>query len=102
MTKKSSTRSIAIWTAVALVGAVCWGIVALVRGEQISAVWLLGAAVGSYAIAFRFYGRFIANKVLEVDDKRATPAEQLDNQRYNVAVPESAFRFDEPKKKGRA
>ena len=79
MTKKSRTRSIAIWTAVAIFGAVCWGVVALVRGEQISAVWLLGAAVGSYAIAFRFYARFIANKVLEVDDKRATPAERLDN-----------------------
>ena len=79
MTKKSRTRSIAIWTAVAIVGAVCWGVVALVRGEEISAVWLLGAAVGSYAIGFRFYARFIASKVLEVDDKRATPAERLDN-----------------------
>ena len=79
MTKKSRTRSIAIWTAVAIVGAVCWGVVALVRGEQISAVWLLGAAVGSYAIGYRFYARFIARKVLEVDDKRATPAERLDN-----------------------
>ena len=79
MTKKSSTRSIAIWTAVAIVGAVCWGVVALVRGEQISAVWLLGAAVGSYAIGYRFYARFIARKVLELDDKRATPAERLDN-----------------------
>ena len=79
MTKKSRTRSIVIWTLVALVGAVCWGVVAFVRGEEISAVWLLGAAVGSYAIAFRFYARFIAKKVLEVDDKRATPAERLDN-----------------------
>ena len=79
MTKKSNTRSIAIWTAVAIVGAVCWGVVALVRGEQISAVWLLGAAVGSYAIGYRFYARFIARKVLELDDKRATPAERLDN-----------------------
>ena len=79
MTKKSRTRSIVIWTTVAIVGAVCWGVVGLVRGESISAVWLLGAAVGSYAIAFRFYARFIANKVLEVDDKRATPAERLDN-----------------------
>ena len=79
MTKKSRTRSIVIWTLVALVGAVCWGVVAFVRGEEISAVWLLGAAVGSYAIAFRFYARFIAKKVLEADDKRATPAERLDN-----------------------
>ncbi|MGZ4312822.1 MAG: carbon starvation CstA family protein [Solirubrobacteraceae bacterium] len=72
-------RSILIWSAVALVGAVCWGVVALARDEQISAVWLLGAAVGSYAIAYRFYARFIARKVLEVDDRRATPAERLEN-----------------------
>jgi carbon starvation protein len=77
--QKSRTRSILIWSAVAIVGAVCWGVVALARDEQISAVWLLGAAVGSYAIAYRFYARFIVRKVLEADDKRATPAERLDN-----------------------
>ena len=79
MRTKSRTRSIVIWTLVALVGAVAWGVIALVRGEQISAVWLIAAAVGSYAIAYRFYARFIAKKVLGVDDKRATPAERLDN-----------------------
>jgi carbon starvation protein len=72
-------RSIVIWTAVALLGAVAWGILALARGEEINAVWLLFAAVCSYAIAYRFYARFIAKKVLETDDKRATPAERLDN-----------------------
>jgi len=72
-------RSILIWSTVAVVGAVCWGVVALARDEQISAVWLLGAAVGSYAIGYRFYARFIARKVLEIDDRRATPAERLDN-----------------------
>ena len=70
---------IAIWTAVALVGAVAWGVIALVRGEQISAAWLIFAALGSYAIAYRFYARFIARKVLGVDDTRATPAERLDD-----------------------
>jgi carbon starvation protein len=73
------TRSIVIWTAVAVVGAVSWGVIALVRGEQISAAWLIFAAVASYAIAYRFYARFIARKVLEVDPNRATPAERLDN-----------------------
>jgi carbon starvation protein len=77
--KKVNVRSIVIWTAVAILGAVAWGILALARGEQISAAWLIFAAVCSYAIAFRFYARFIAKKVLEVDDKRATPAERLDN-----------------------
>src|ERR671917_2032294 len=73
------TRSIVIWTAVAIVGAVAWGVIALVRGEQISAAWLISAAVASYAIAYRFYARFIARRVLEVDRDRATPAERLDN-----------------------
>jgi carbon starvation protein len=72
-------RSVLIWSAVALLGAVAWGILALSRGEEISAVWLLFAAVCSYAIAYRFYARFIAKKVLGTDDRRATPAERLDN-----------------------
>ena len=58
-----------------------WGVIALVRDEQISAAWLIVAALGSYAIAYRFYARFIAEKVLGVDDTRATPAERLDNER---------------------
>jgi carbon starvation protein len=76
---KSRTRSIVIWTAVAIIGAVAWGVIALVRNEQISAAWLIAAALGSYAIAYRFYARFIARKVLGVDDTRATPAERLDD-----------------------
>src|SRR4051794_33890124 len=72
-------RSVVVWGAVALVGAVAWAVIALVRGEQISAAWLVAAALGSYAIAYRFYARFIARKVLGVDDRRATPAERLDN-----------------------
>ncbi len=79
MRSKSRTRSIVIWTAVALVGAVAWGVIALVRDEQISAAWLIAAALGSYAIAYRFYARFIAKTVLGVDERRATPAERLDN-----------------------
>ena len=67
-------REIVVWSAVAVVGAVCWGVIALARDEQISAIWLLGAALGSYAIAYRFYAKFIMRKVLEVDDTRATPA----------------------------
>ena len=77
--KDVKVRSIAIWTAVGLLGAIAWGILALSRGEDINAVWLLFAAVCSYAIAYRFYARFIAKKVLGTDDKRATPAERLDN-----------------------
>ena len=76
---RMSPREIAIWSVVALVGAVCWAVLALARGENVSALWILFAALSSYAIAFRFYSRFIANKVLQVDDTRATPAERLEN-----------------------
>ncbi|MER5766504.1 carbon starvation CstA family protein [Streptomyces sp. NPDC001985] len=76
---RAHPKSILLWTAVALTGAVCWGVLALARGEEISAVWLVGAALGSYAIAYRFYSRFIANRVLKPDDTRATPAERLDD-----------------------
>ncbi|MGY1741063.1 MULTISPECIES: carbon starvation CstA family protein [unclassified Blastococcus] len=65
-----------VWTAVAAVGAVCWTVLALARGETVSALWILFAALCSYAIAYRFYSRFIARRVLRVDDSRATPAER--------------------------
>jgi carbon starvation protein len=74
-----NVRSALVWTLVAVVGAVAWGVLALSRGERISAIWLVGAALGSYAIGYRFYARFIARRVLRVDDRRATPAERLDN-----------------------
>ncbi len=76
---RPTPKTILIWTAVALVGAVSWGMVALSRGEEISAIWLVAAALGSYAIAYRFYSRFIARRVLKVDDSRATPAERHDD-----------------------
>src|SRR5918996_6570709 len=71
----------AIWIGIALVGALCWGVLALGRGESVNAGWVLFAAIASYAIAYRFYSRFIANRVLGVDDNRATPGERLENGR---------------------
>ncbi|KUM81790.1 carbon starvation CstA family protein [Streptomyces curacoi] len=76
---RMSPKSVAIWSAVAALGALGWGVLALARGEEISAVWLVVAALGSYAIAYRFYSRFIARRVLQVDDTRATPAERLED-----------------------
>ncbi|MFI2350707.1 carbon starvation CstA family protein [Streptomyces sp. NPDC019443] len=75
----ANPKSILLWTCVALLGAFAWGMVALARGEEISAVWLVVAALGSYAIAYRFYSRFIARRVLKLDDSRATPAERLED-----------------------
>ncbi|MFZ3559744.1 carbon starvation CstA family protein [Streptomyces sp. BH055] len=77
--RTASPRTIVLWTVVALVGAAGWSVLALSRGEEVSAAWMVAAALGSYAIAYRFYAKFIANKVLKVDAKRATPAERLNN-----------------------
>lgn len=67
--------SILIWTAISVLGAVAFAILALARGETISAAWLIVAAVCCYAVAYRFYSKFIAYKIFEVNDNRATPAE---------------------------
>ncbi|MEW2565500.1 carbon starvation CstA family protein [Streptomyces sp. NPDC057621] len=77
--RKASPRNIVIWTLVALIAAAGWSVLALSRGEEVSAAWMVAAALGSYAIAYRFYAKFIAYKVLKVDKNRATPAERLNN-----------------------
>ncbi len=69
------------WLLTALIGSVAWGVIALHRGESINAAWLVLAAIGTYLIGFRFYSRFLATRVFELDDRRATPAERLDNGR---------------------
>ena len=76
---KSTAGSRVGWVAVAVIGATGWTVLALSRGEEVSALWILFAALSSYAIAYRFYARFIAYRVLQVDDTRATPAEKLNN-----------------------
>src|SRR5437016_10501922 len=63
-----------LWTAIAILGAVSFGIVALNRGEAVNAAWLVVAAVCVYFMAYRFYGLFVANRVLGVDATRPTPA----------------------------
>lgn len=62
------------WAALAILGAFCLGTVALRRGEPINALWIVVAAVSIYLVAYRFYARFIADRVFELDATRATPA----------------------------
>jgi carbon starvation protein CstA len=68
--------SVALWPLIAVVGAFSFAALALGRGEHVSAVWLVTAALCVYFIAYRFYSKFIANKVLRLDDTRVTPAER--------------------------
>jgi carbon starvation protein len=74
-------RSAILWIAVAALGAAAFAVLALSRGENVSAAWILAAGVASYVIAYRFYARFLALRVFALDDHRATPAERLNNGR---------------------
>src|SRR5260370_16424258 len=64
---------------VAIVGAFCLAAIALNRGEHINSAWLVLAGICTYALGFRFYGKFIAARVMALNNQRATPAERLEN-----------------------
>lgn len=70
-----------LWIGIALLGTLAFVTIALHRGEQINALWLVTAAICTYALGYRFYSKFIAMKVLALDPQRATPAERLENGR---------------------
>src|SRR6266480_3411692 len=70
-----------LWAVVVLLGAFALATIALHRSEQINALWLVTAAVCTYAIGYRFYSAFITAKVLALDPARPTPAERLENGR---------------------
>ena len=63
-----------VWAAIVLMGSVSLAVVALRRGEPVNAAWLVVAALCVYFIAYRFYGLFIAGRVLGVNAARPTPA----------------------------
>ncbi|MCS4533406.1 carbon starvation CstA family protein [Neisseria montereyensis] len=69
-------KTFLIWGIVVLVGLASFTTLAMSRGEQISAVWMVVAAVAVYCIAYRFYSLYIAKQVMELDPNRLTPAER--------------------------
>lgn len=72
---KNKFVSYAVWGVIAALGAAGFAMLALANGERISAAWLIVAAICTYAFGYRFYSRFIAKKIYELSDKRATPAQ---------------------------
>src|SRR5437868_10726637 len=63
-----------IWFAVAALGTGAIAVLALSRGEQISALWIIVAGLCATSISYRFYSKWLATKVLVLNDERATPA----------------------------
>lgn len=62
------------WMILGIIGAFCLGVVALRRGEHVSALWIIVASVAVYLVAYRYYSLYIATKVMKLDATRATPA----------------------------
>jgi carbon starvation protein len=75
------TARVVLWLCISLSGAGALGAIAIQRNEPINAMWLIIAAVCVYLVGYRFYSRFIALRVLGLDDRRATPAERLEDGR---------------------
>jgi carbon starvation protein len=63
-----------LWVAVTLLGLASLAVLALSRGEQISALWIIVAGLCAAAVSYRFYSKWLATKVLVLNDERATPA----------------------------
>ena len=68
-----------VWLALAVAGAACIAVIALQRGEPVNSFWLVTAAICTYLTGYRFYAKFIAARVMMLNDQRATPAERLRN-----------------------
>lgn len=63
-----------MWVAVSALGAGAVAFSAFHKGETINALWLVVAGLCSFAVAYRFYSKWLITKVLVLDERRATPA----------------------------
>ncbi len=70
---------VAGWLLISAAGAFALATIAVSRGEPINSIWLVAAACCTYAVGYRFYAKFIAARVMSLNDQRATPAERLRN-----------------------
>src|SRR5512133_512419 len=67
------------WVGVAVLAGLAFSVIAVERGEPVNSIWLVLASGCTYLIGYRFYAKFVAAKVMSLDDRRATPAERLRN-----------------------
>src|SRR5438309_7329596 len=63
-----------IWIGVSLLGVAALAVLAMSQGEPISALWIIVAGLCATSISYRFYSKWLATKVLVLNDERATPA----------------------------
>jgi carbon starvation protein len=70
-----------LWALTAAMCSVAFGFVAGIvnPAEKVNGLWLVVAAACFYVLAFRFYGRWLASRVVELNDLRITPAHRLND-----------------------
>ncbi len=66
-----------MWALVSVLAAFAIAAIATTHQEPVNSLWLVTAAAATFLLGFRFYAKFIAAKVMALDDRRATPAERL-------------------------
>lgn len=69
-----SFPSLLAWLLVGFIGAAAIGILAISRGENVNALWMVVASICVFAIAYRFHSAWLMARVLTLDELRATPA----------------------------
>lgn len=77
--RSSLIKGLFIWLPIAFVALYSLVVMATSRGEKVNAVWLILASVCTFATAYRFYSKFIAQKVFALSDQAQTPAEKIDD-----------------------
>jgi len=81
MTHLKKCIAVIFWILLGLAGAGAYAVLALRRNEPVNSAHILIAAVCTYAIGYRFYSKWIATRVLGLNDRRATPCEVHDDGR---------------------
>ena len=76
---KWTPGKIALWVIITALGVLGWTMLAIVRGEEVNAIWFVVTAVCTYAIGYRYYALYIQKKIMRPDDSNATPAERINN-----------------------
>ena len=76
-----SALKLVLWGFLAVLGSVALAFVAglVYPHEKVNGLWLVVAAACIYVLAFRFYGRWLARSVTELNDQRVTPAVRLND-----------------------
>ena len=68
-----------LWIGIGALGAAAVAVLAFARGEPVNALWIVTAGLCATAISYRFYSKWLATKVLVLNDDRATPALVVDD-----------------------